>query len=84
VVAQEREAFGIEFIDTAGAGAAIAHEAGVLENAQVLGNGRTGDGESGSEFVNGARMGAEKLNDGPAGGVAESGEAVLYVSSHLR
>jgi len=84
MIAEELETLGIEFVDAAGAGAAVADESGLLEDAEMLGDGGTGDGKPGSEFVDGARMGSEEMENGEAGGVAQGGEAGFYVSIHLR
>lgn len=84
MVAEERNALSVQFVDAAGASAAVTHQASLLEHAQVLRNGRAGDGQTGGEFVDRARMGTEHLKDSQASGIAQGGEAVLYVSVHLR
>jgi hypothetical protein len=84
VVAQEGDALGIQFVDAARAVAAVAHKVGLLQDAQVLRDGRPGYGQAGGQFVHRAGVGAQHLEDGQAGRVAEGGESVLYVSIHLR
>lgn len=84
MVAQKGQTLGIEFVDAASAVAPVAHQARFLEDAQVLRDRWTRNGQPGGQFVDSARRGAEHLEDGQAGGVAKSGEAVLYVSVHLR
>ena len=84
MVAEKGQALGIELVDAARAGAAVANEAGLFEHAQVLRNRGTGNWQAGGEFIHGARRRAEHLENGQAGGVAKGGESVLYVSIHLR
>lgn len=84
MIAEELKAVGIEFVDAAGAVTAVADQASLLEDAEVLGDGGAGDGEAGSEFMDGAGVRGEEMEDGEAGRVAQSGEAGVYVSVHLR
>jgi len=84
MIAQEGDTLRIEFVDAAGAGSAVAYEAGLFQHAEMLGDGGAGNGKTGGEFVDGAGVGAEHFEDGQAGGIAEGGKAVLYVSVHLR
>jgi len=84
VVAQQGQPFRIQFIDSSRAVAAVADQARPFQNAQMLGDGGARYGQSCREFVNRARMSADHLKDGQASGVAESGEAVVNVSIHLR
>ena len=84
VVAQQGEPFGIQLINSARAVAAVADQARLSQTAQMLGDGGARYGQSCREFVNRARMSADHLKDGQASGVAESGEAVVNVSIHLR
>lgn len=84
MIAQQGQAFGIQFVDAARTFAAIAHQAGVFQHAQVLRNRRPGHREPRGELVHCQRLIAQHFEDGQAGGIAESGQAVLYVSIHLR
>lgn len=84
MIAQQGDAVGIQFVDTPRSRAPVTHQTSVLENAQMLGHCRTRNRQTGGEFVHGARMAADHLEDGQAGGIAEGSEAVLYVSVHLR
>lgn len=84
MVTQHGNALGIQFVDTAGAFAAVAHQSGVLQNAQMLGYRWARDGHARGQFVHGAGGGAQHFEDGQAGGVAQGRETVLYVSVHLR
>ncbi len=84
MVAQHGEPLGIQFVDAAGAFAAVAHQSRVLQNAKMLGYGWARHGHAGGQFVHGAGGGAQHFEDGQAGGVAQGRESVLYVSVHLR
>jgi len=84
MIPQERNALRIQLVDTAGAGVAIAHQTRLLEYAQVLRHRGARHGQLRRQFVYRVGMMAEHLEDSQAGGIPESGEAVLYVSIHLR
>lgn len=84
MVAQQRQPLRIELVNAPRALTAVAHQACVLEDAKVLGDGGARDGQTGRKLVHGLGMVAEHLEDGEAGGVAQSGKTVLYVSVHLR
>lgn len=84
MVAQESDAFGIQFVDATRAFAAVAYQPGLLEDTQVLRNGRPRHRQSSSQFMDSARMMAQPFKDGEASGVAERGKAGLNVSAHLR
>jgi hypothetical protein len=60
------QAFGVETVDVAGAGAVEVHESGVEKNLQMLGNGRPGHGEVARELGDGARVLPETVEDGPS------------------
>jgi hypothetical protein len=83
VVAEEGDPFGIEFVNAAGAIVTVAYKPRLLEDAEVLGNGRPGDRQPGRQFVDSARVAAQHFEDGQARRVAESGKAALSVSIHL-
>ena len=76
MVAQERQSLGVEFIDAPRALAPVADQSSVLEHAEVLGNRGPRYRQSGGQFMNGARMRADSLEDGEARRVAEGGEPV--------
>ena len=84
MIAQECDALWIQFVNAPRACPAIAHQTSLFEHAQVLRNGRAGHRQPGRQFVYGVGMMAEHLEDGQSGGISESGQAVLYVSIHLR
>ena len=84
MIAQERKALQIQLVNAAGAGVAIAHETSLLEHAQVLRYRGARDRQLRRQFVYRVGMIAEHLEDSQAGRIAESCEAVLYVSIHLR
>jgi hypothetical protein len=84
MVAQQRDALGIQFVNAAGAVATVAHQASLLQYTEVLRDRGTRNRQSGSQLVHRARMGAQHIEDGQAGGIAQSGEAIFYVSIHLR
>ncbi len=84
VVAQQGDALGIQFVNAPRTRAAIAHQASVLQNTQMLGDCRARNRQASGEFVHRARMAPDHFEDGQAGGIAKSSKAVLYVSTHLR
>jgi hypothetical protein len=61
---------GIDFVNAASAGAAVANQACLFQYAEMLGDGGAGDGEDGSEFVDGVGMAGKQLEDGEASGIA--------------
>jgi hypothetical protein len=69
-------------VDAAVAVAAIAHETRVLEDLQVLGNGRPAHRELESDLPDGARSSGDPSEDGAPGWIAECRPRVNYVSSH--
>jgi hypothetical protein len=71
VSAQAGDAFRIQLVETAGSGSAVGHQACVFENAQVLGDRRTADGQSTGQFVDGNGTASELLEDGHTGRVPE-------------
>ena len=84
VIAEQREALGIQFINPPCPVAAVAHQAGILQHPQVLRNGRAGNRQAGGKLIHRLRMVAKHLENGQPGGVAQCGQPVLYVSIHLR
>ena len=77
VGAEAGDAFRAELIETAGSGSGVGHKASLPEDAQVLRDGGTGDGEGAGQLVDSDGTGGELLEDGHAGGVAEGVEAGL-------
>jgi len=71
-------------VQPARTGGVIGDEVGLLENSQVLRDGRAADGKSVGQFADGQRAGEEAVQNGPPGGIAESIELGRLVSSHLR
>ena len=84
VVAQQGKPLRIQLVNSSRAVAAVADQARLLQDTQMLGDGGAGYGQAGGQFVNGARMSANHLKNCEARGVAESGQAVAQVSVHLR
>jgi hypothetical protein len=75
---------GIDFVNAARTGAAVANQASLFQYAKMLGDGGAGDGEDGSEFIDGVGMARKQLEDGEAGGIAKGLQAGGNVSIHLR
>ena len=84
VVAQERDAFGVQFVNAAGAVATVAHQTGLFQCAKMLRNRRTRNGQSRSQLMHCAWVGTQHLENGEAGGVTKGAQSGLYVSIHLR
>ena len=84
MIAQEGDALRIQLVNAPRARPPIAHQTRLFEHAQVLRNRRARHGQPGRQFVYRVGMAAEHLEDGQSGGIAESRQAVLYVSIHLR
>ena len=74
---------GIDFVDAASAGAAIADKAGLFEDAKMLGDSGTGDRKDAGELVDGMGMAGEQLKDPEASRVAEGLQSGSNVSVHL-
>lgn len=84
MVAEYGNSLGIQFVDAARAFAAVAHQAGVLQDAQMLGNGWARNWHARGQFIHGTRRSPQHFEDGQARRVAQGRETVLYVSVHLR
>lgn len=84
VGAQERNAFGIQLIEAAGAVFAAGNQARILEHTQMLRDGGPADGQGSRQLVHGYGAGGELLQDGHTGGVSQGFKAGLQVSIHLR
>ena len=70
MVAQERQAFGIEFVDPPCTLAPVSHEPCLFECTQVLGDGRPRYRQARGQFVYGARVCANHFEDREAGRIA--------------
>ena len=77
VSAQTGDAFRIQLVEAAGSCPAVCHQPRVFENAQVLGDRGTADGQRTGQFVDGDGTGSQLLEDGHASRVAEGIEAGL-------
>jgi hypothetical protein len=66
------ERSGIELIDAMAAFAVLAHKVRAPQQAQVLGDGRTRDRESSSDFSGRLAAAAQQIEHGAAGGIGES------------
>jgi len=84
MIAQHGDAFGIQLVNAPRAIAAVAHQPRVLQNAEVLGDGRAGNGQPRGQLVHRPWRSAQHFEDGQPGGVAQCCQSVLYVSVHLR
>ncbi len=84
VVAQKRKALRIQLIDPARAFAAVAYQPRILQDAQVLGNGRARYRQARRKLIHRLGMVAQHLENGQPGGVAQRRQSALYVSIHLR
>jgi hypothetical protein len=77
VGSQQGDAFGIQLIDSASAGLAVADETRILQHFQMLRDGGTAYRHGSGKFVDGHRTACELLEDGHAGRVAECFEPAL-------
>ena len=84
VIAEHRDAFGIQFIDPARAFSAVTHKARIFQDTQVLRYSRARNWQPGGKLVHGPGIVAQHLEDGQPGGVTQRCQSVLYVSTHLR
>ncbi len=84
VIAEHRDAFGIQFIDPARAFSAITHKARIFQHTQVLRYCRARNRQARRKLVHSLGMVAQHLEDGQPGGVTQRCQSVLYVSIHLR
>ena len=65
------ERFGIQLVDAVAAFAMFADQVGAAQQAQVLGDGGTGDREGFGDLSGGLAAAAEEIEDGAAGGIGE-------------
>jgi len=70
----DAERLGVQLVQAAPARAAFAHEAGAAQQAQVLGNGRSRNGEGFGDLSGGEAARSQKVQDRAAGGVGERAE----------
>ena len=84
VIAEQRQALGIQLINSTSSFAAVPHQARILQDAQVLRYRGARNRQAGGKLVHGLRMVAQHLEDGQPGGVAQRRQSALYVSFHLR
>lgn len=84
MIAQERNALRIQLVNAPRACPTVTHQTRLLEYAQVLRHRRARHRQPRRQFVYRIGMTAEHLEDGQPRGVAQSRQAVLYVSIHLR
>jgi hypothetical protein len=75
--AQAGNAFRGEAIVTAGSRFAIENQAGILEHAQVLGDGRAADRKGAGQLIHREGTGGKLLEDGHAGGISDGVESGL-------
>ena len=83
VLAQLGERVSVDAVEVARPLAALADEAGLLEDAEVLRNGWAGDGQAERDLTDGARAFAKALENGPPCGVGQRCHC-LSVSHCLR
>jgi hypothetical protein len=74
VVAEIEDGSGVELKEAVAAGADGAHDAGALENAQMLGDGLAGEARAVGELGDGTRTVAKAGEERETGAVAEGGE----------
>src|SRR5882672_5520898 len=76
VCAQRADPVRIELVDAAGADLHVAHETGVLEHLQMLGDGRPAHRQLGRQLTDRTGSLAKALEDRPPRGIAERRESV--------
>lgn len=84
MVSEHRDPFRIQLIDPPRPIAPVAHQPGLLQHTQMLRHGGPGYRQASCQFIHGSGVFRQKVEDGLARGVAQCGEAVFYVSVHLR
>src|SRR5580700_5392425 len=83
VVPQPGEAVGVQAVDAARPNLYAAHQSGVLQDFEVLGDGGPADRQQRGEVDDGGGPLSELLEDGPPGRIAQGAEG-RRVSIHLR
>ena len=84
VVPQPRQALGVQFVNPPRARAAVAHQSRILQDPQVLRNGRPRYRQARGKLVHRLGVVAQHFKDCQPGRVAQRGQPILYVSIHLR
>jgi len=84
MIAQSGNSLGVQLVNPPSAIAAIAHQVRVLQDPQMLRNGRPSYGHPRRQFVHGVWMLGEHRKDGQSCRITQRFESVLYVSIHLR
>ena len=69
--------FGIELVNAVAAFPVLPHQVGTAQQAQMLGNGGTGNGESLGDFPGRLAAAAQKIENGAAGWIGERLECCL-------
>lgn len=82
VSAKSSYAFGIELVETAGAGAPVENKARILEDFQVLRDGWATHGKCAGEFMDREWTCGQFLQDCHASGIAKSIKAGLEMNVH--
>ena len=73
--------FGIELVDAVTALAMLAHQVRAAEQAEMFGDGGTGNGKGAGDLPGGLAATAKKVEDGPAGRIGEGLKGDFRVSS---
>jgi hypothetical protein len=76
------ESGGIELVEATVADGLVEYEVGLFKDTQMLGDGGPGDGKFAGELTDGEGALREAGEDGTAGGIAESIELEVLVSTH--
>ena len=83
VRAKRFDAGGVQLVEPAIALGPVDDQMRVLQDSQVLGNGRTADGEASSKFADRLRTVEEPLEDGPSGRITQGVQLPgMLVSNH--
>lgn len=83
MVAQHRQALGIQFVNPARAFAPITHQPRILQYPKVLRNGRPRYRQARGQLAHSLRMVTQHLENRQARRVAQSRQSALQVSIHL-
>ena len=79
-----RETLGVDLVHTPRTAAVIENQPGVLQKAQVLGDGRTGNREMACQFTHRLGFLQQLQQNGAASGVAQSVKLRMLVRKNLR
>lgn len=83
MVAQQRNPFGIQFVDAPRPFAPVPHQPRILQHPQMLRNRWARYGQARRQLVHRLRVISQHLEDGQPGGVTQRCQSVLNVSIHL-